>query len=193
MKLNFPFHLKIKVPKSIGRMERNRIKISQSFHSDDLGCHIIYWCWSIVFMKFKVNAVVHQEIFRTFHASIWWQALWKCWFSFPAELGTCLQCQNYLQLVCLPWYYCVWLANHLVWPELHRKTIGHCQVEEKRYQIQQYRGAEGHYESNLGFHNTSVVPHVEHLHMMLHWSSNLYKRRPNQVPNTKRMSCILWS
>ncbi len=34
--------------------------------SDDLGCHVICWCWSTVFLKSTVNAAVYQEILEHF-------------------------------------------------------------------------------------------------------------------------------
>ncbi len=50
MKVNFAFHLEIKFPESGGRVERHRIHVAwSSTVSDDLGCHVICWCWSTVF------------------------------------------------------------------------------------------------------------------------------------------------
>ncbi len=43
----------------------------------------------LCFLKSTVNAVIYQEILRALHASFCWQALWRCWFHFPAGLGTC--------------------------------------------------------------------------------------------------------
>ncbi len=55
MKVNLVFHLEINVPESGGRVERHRIHVAWSFHShtvsDDLGCHVICWCWSTVFSE----------------------------------------------------------------------------------------------------------------------------------------------
>ncbi len=67
--------------------------------SDYLGCHVICWCWSTVFSE------VHSQLshlpghFRELHASFCWQALWRCWFHFPARLGTCPHCQRHQTLV----------------------------------------------------------------------------------------------
>ncbi len=83
--------------------------------SDDLGCHVICWCWSTVFSESTVNAAIYQEILEHFHASFCWQALWRCWFHFPAGLGTCPHCQRYQKLVQWPWCYCAWLASKLAW------------------------------------------------------------------------------
>ena len=53
--------------------------------------------------------------------------------------------------------------------------------EDERHQTQQCRRAEGCYQSNLGFHNTSTVPQADCLHATPHWCSNLCKRSPDQV------------
>ncbi len=97
--------------------------------------------------------------FRALHASFCWQALWRCWFHFPAGLGTCPHCQRYQKLVQWPWCYCAWLASKLAWPEPHRESMGYCQEEDDRHQTQPCRWAEGHCQRNLGFHTTSVCVH----------------------------------
>ncbi len=76
---------------------------------------VICWCWSTVFSE------VHSHLagnFRALHASFCWQALWRCWFHFPAGLGTCPHCQRYQKLVQWPWCYCAWFAS-IAWPEPH--------------------------------------------------------------------------
>ncbi len=110
--------------------------------------------------------------FRALHASFCWQALWRCWFHFPAGLGTCPHCQRYQKLVQWPWCYCAWLASKLTWPEPHRESMGHCQEEDERHQTQQCRWPEGHCQRNLGFHTTSAVPQTDHLHATPNWGSN---------------------
>ncbi len=88
--------------------------------SDDLGCHVICWCWSTVFSKVHSQ---HSRIpgdFRALHASLCWQALWRCWFHFPAGLGTCTHCQRYQKLVQWPWCYGAWLTSKLARPEPQR-------------------------------------------------------------------------
>ncbi len=90
--------------------------------SDDLGCHVICWCWSTVFSE------VHSQrshLPGNFRASFCWQALWRCWFHFPAGLGTCPHCQRYQKLVQWPWCYCAWLASKLACPEPHRESMGY--------------------------------------------------------------------
>ncbi len=52
-KVNFAFHLEIKVPESGGRVERHRIQVQCEVSTviDDLGGHVICWCWSTVFSE----------------------------------------------------------------------------------------------------------------------------------------------
>ncbi len=126
----------------------------------------------LCFLKSTVNAAIYQEILEHFHASFCWQALWRCWFHFPAGLGTCPHCQRYQTLVQWPWCYCAWLASKLAWPEPHRESMGYCQEEDERHQTQQCRWPEGHCQRNLGFHTTSAVPQTDHLHATSNWGSN---------------------
>ncbi len=126
----------------------------------------------LCFLKSTVNAAIYQEIFRALHASFCWQAVWRCWFHFPAGLGTCPHCQRYQKLVQWPWCYCAWLASKLTWPEPHRESMGYCQEEDERHQTQQCSWAEGHCQRNLGFHTTSAVPQTDHLHATPNWGSN---------------------
>ncbi len=120
--------------------------------SDDLGCHVICWCWSTVFSEVHSQRSHLPGNFRALHASFCWQALWRCWFLVPGGLGTCPHCQRYQKLVQWPWCYCAWLASKLTWPEPHRESMGYCQEEDERHQTQQCRWAEGHCQRNLGFH-----------------------------------------
>ncbi len=140
--------------------------------SDDLGCHVICWCWSTVLSEVHRQRSHLPGNFRALHASFCWEALWRCWFHFPAGLGTCPHCQRYQKLVQWPWCYCAWLASKLTRPEPHRESMGYCQEEDERHQTQQCRWPEGHCQWNLGFHTTSAVPQTDHLHAMPNWGSN---------------------
>ncbi len=121
MKVHFAFNLEIKVPESGGRVERHRIHVAWSpvwsFHSHGLGCHVICWCWSTVFSEVHSQCSHLPGNLRALHASFCWQALWRCWFHFPAGLGTCPHCQRYQKLVQWPWCHCAWLAKQtrLTW------------------------------------------------------------------------------
>ncbi len=92
--------------------------------SDDLGCHVICWCWSTVFSEVHNQHSHLPGNFRALHTSFCWQALWRCWFPFPAGLGTCPHCQRYQKLVQWPWCYCALLASKLALPEPHREPRG---------------------------------------------------------------------
>ncbi len=140
--------------------------------SDDLGCHVICWCWSTVFSEVHSHGSHLPGNFRALHTSFCWQALWRCWFHFPAGLSTCPHCQRYQKLVQWPRCYCAWLASKLAWPEPHRESMGYCQEEDERHQTQQCRWPEGHCQRNLGFHTTSAVPQTDHLHATPNWGSN---------------------
>ncbi len=78
--------------------------------SDDLGCHVICWCWYTVFSEVHSQRSHLPGHFRAFHAFFCWQALWRCWIHFTAGLGTCPHCKRYQKLVQWP---CV---NVLDWP-----------------------------------------------------------------------------
>ncbi len=55
--------------------------------SDDLGCHVICWCWSTVFSEVHSQRSHLPGNFSARHAS------------FCFELGTCPHCQRYQKLV----------------------------------------------------------------------------------------------
>ncbi len=114
-------------------------------------CHVICWCWSTVLSEVHSQRSHLPGNLRALHASFCWQALWRCWFYFPAGLYTYPHCQRYQKLVQWPWCYCAWLASQLTWPEPHREYMGYCQEKDERHLTQQCRWPEGRYQSNLGF------------------------------------------
>ncbi len=76
--------------RSGGREERHSIHVAWSpvwsFHSQwwfGLPC----WCWSTVFSEVLSQRSHRPGHFRSLHASFCWQALWRCWFHFPAGLA----------------------------------------------------------------------------------------------------------
>ncbi len=177
MKVNVAFHLETR-SQSLEEEWRGtesmllEVQCEVSTVSHDLGCHVICWCWPTVFSEVYSQRSHLPGDFRALHASFCWQALWRCWFHFPAGLGTCPHCQRYQKLVQWPWCYCAWLASKLAWPEPHRESMGYCQEEDERHQTQQCRWPEGHCQRNLGFHTTSAVPQTDHLHATPNWGSN---------------------
>ncbi len=156
MKLHFAFHLEIR-SQSLEEEWRGtesmllEVQCEVSTVSDDLGCHVICWCWSTEFSEVHSQRSHLTGHFKALHASFCWQALWRCWFHFPAGLGTCPHCQRYQKLVQWPWCYCAWLASKLAWPEPHRESMSYCQEKDERHQTQQCRWPEGRCQSNLGF------------------------------------------
>ncbi len=182
MKVNFVFHLEIKVPESLEEEWRGtesmllEVQCEVSTVSGDLGCHVICWCWSTVFSEVHSQRSHLPGHFKALHASFFWKALRRGWFNFPTGRGTCPHCQRYQKLVQWPWCYCAWLASKLTWPEPDRESMGYCQEEHERHQTQQWRWPEGRNQSNLGFHYTEPEPQTDHLHATPHWCSNSCKR-----------------
>ncbi len=69
IKLNFAFNLEIKVPEIGGRDKRLEVQCEVSTVSDDLGCHVICWCWSTMFPKVHNQRSHLRGNFRALHAS----------------------------------------------------------------------------------------------------------------------------
>ncbi len=91
MKVNFVFHLEIKVwslEEEWRGTESMLLEVQCEVYtvSDDLGCCDVGWCWSIVFYQVQSQCSHLPGDFRALYASICWQALWRCWFPFPAGL-----------------------------------------------------------------------------------------------------------
>ncbi len=168
MKVNFAFHLETR-SQSLEEEWRGtesmllEVQCEVSTVSDDLGCHVICWCWSTVFSEVHSQRSHLPGNFRALHASFCWQALWRCWFHFPAGLGTCPHCQRYQKLVQWPWCYCAWLASKLTRPIVKRKMR-----DTRPNNADDLKAA----ISNLGFHTTSAVPQTDHLHATPNWGSN---------------------
>ncbi len=91
IKVNFAFHLEIKVWSLEEDWRGTESKLLEvqcevSEVRDDLGCRDVCWCWSIVFHQVQSQCSRLPGDFRALYASICWQALWRCWFPFPAGL-----------------------------------------------------------------------------------------------------------
>ncbi len=68
IKLNFAFNLEIKVPEIGGRDKRLEVQCEVSTVSDDLGFHVICWCWSTMFSEVHSQRSHLQGNFRALHA-----------------------------------------------------------------------------------------------------------------------------
>ncbi len=75
-----------------------------------LPCHLLVLVHCVFWSPQSMQPSTRN--FRALHASFCWQALWRCWFHFPAGLGTCPHYQRYQKLVQWPWCHCAWLASN---------------------------------------------------------------------------------
>ncbi len=148
MKVHFAFHLEIKVPESGGREERHRIHVLEvqcevSTVSDDLGCHVICWCWSTVFSEVHSQRSIYQEILEHFMLPSADKLYGDADFIFQQDLAPAHTAKGTKS----------WFNDHSVtvldWPanssDLNPENL------DERHQTQQYRWPEDRYQSNLGF------------------------------------------
>ncbi len=138
----------------------------------------------LCFLKSTVNAAIYLPAnVRALHAFFCWQALWRCWFHFPAGLGTCPHCQRYQKLFQWPWCYCAWLVSKLAWPEPRRESMGYSrgrwETPDPAMQMT-WRPL----SKQRGLHYTWAMLQADCLHATPHWCSNSCKRRPNQLLST---------
>ncbi len=62
--------------------QSTEVQCEVSTVSDDLGYHVICWCWSSVFSEVHSQRGHLPGDFRALHASFYWQVLWRYWFHF---------------------------------------------------------------------------------------------------------------
>ncbi len=159
---NFAFPLEIRVPESGGR-ERGtestllEVQCKVSTVSDGLGCHVICWCWSTVFSEVQGQ---HSRIPGSFRALMLPAAdqLYGDAISFSNRTWH-LHTVPKLPVPGLRTMVSLFLIGQQTRLTLtpHRKSMGYCEEEDAICQTQQCRRAEGHYQSNLGSHNTWAV------------------------------------
>ncbi len=174
MKVNFAFHLEIKVPESGGRVERHRIHVAWK-SSVKFPQSVMIWAamssagvGPLCFLKSTVNAAIYQEILEHFMLPSADKLYGDADFIFQQDLAPAHTAKGTKS----------WFNDHGVTvldcpansPDLN--PIGYCQEEDERHQTQQCRWAEGHCQRNLGFHTTSAVPQTDHLHATPNWGSN---------------------
>ncbi len=177
MKVNFAFHLEIKVPESGGRVERHRIHVAWSpvwsFHSQwwfGLPCHLLVLVHCVFWSPQSTQPSTRNFLEHFMLPSA--DKLYGDADFISSRTWHLPTLPRYQKLVQWPWCYCAWLASKLAWPEPRRESMGYCQEEDERHQTQQCRWAEGHCQRNLGFHTTSAVPQTDHLHATPNWGSN---------------------
>ena len=118
----------------------------------------------LCFIKSRVNAAVYQEILEHFMLPSADKLYGDADFLFQQDLAPAHSAKTTGN----------WFSAHgitvLDWPAnwTDLNPIGYCQEENEIHQTQQYRRAEGRYQSNLGFHNTSAVPQADCLPVTPH-------------------------
>ena len=145
---------------------------------DDLGCHVICWCWSTVFSEVHSQRSHLPGNFRALMLPSADKLYGDADFIFQQDLVPAHTAKGtkslftYNSVTVLDW------QNKLAWPEPQRESMGSCQEEDKRHQTQQCRWPEGRYQSNLGFHYTSAVSQaarIDAVVIFLNWSDVIFK------------------
>ncbi len=152
MKVNFAFHLEIKVPESGGREERHRIHVAWSpvwsFHSQcwfGLPCHLLVLVHCVFWSPQSTQPSTRK--FKSTPCFLLLTSFMKMLILFSSRtwhMPTLPKVPKAGSMT-MAWSYCAWLASKLTWPPWY------CQEEDERHQTQQCRWPEGRYQSNLGF------------------------------------------
>ncbi len=158
IKVNFAFHLEIKVPESGGRVERHRIQAAWSpvwsFHSQ--WWFGVPWCLLVLVHCVLSSPKSMQLSTRRFWSTLCFHLYGDADFLFQQDFSTCPQCQNHFQVLCWPWYYCAWLASQHAWPEPHMKSMGYFQEKDEKQWIR----AEGSIVSQQCHRLIASMPHL---------------------------------
>ncbi len=163
MKVNFAFHLEIKVWRKTGEAQNPCcLKSSVKFLKSVMiwGAVTSAGVGPLCFIKSKVNAAVYQEILGHFMLPSADKLYGDADFLFQQDFSTCPQCQNHFQVLCWPWYYRAWLASQHAWPEPHMESMGYFQEKDEKQLIQQYRRAEGSIVPQQCHRLIASMPHL---------------------------------
>ncbi len=141
MKVNFAFNLETR-SQSLEEEWRGtesmllEVQCEVSTVSDDLGCHVICWCWSTVFSESTVNAAIYQEILEHFMLPSADKLYGDADFIFQQDLAPAHTAKGTKS----------WFNDHgvtvLDWPANSpepRESMGYCQEDDERHQTQQCR------------------------------------------------------
>ncbi len=147
IKVNFAFHLEIKVPESGGREERHIIHVAWgpvwSFHSR-------WWFGLPWHLLVLVHCVLSspksmQPSTRRFWSTLCFHLLtsfMEMLISFSSRTLAPPHRAKTTQVLCWPWYCCAWLASQQAWPEPCLESMGYFQEKDEKQSIQQHRRAE---------------------------------------------------
>ncbi len=103
LKVNFAFHLEIKVWRKTGEAQNpSCLKSSVKFPKSVMiwGAVTSAGVGPLCFIKSKVNAAVYQEILEHFMLPSADKLYGDADFLFQQEFSTCPQCQNHFQVIC---------------------------------------------------------------------------------------------
>ncbi len=174
MRASVVFHLETKVLESGGRVEKLRAQVAWSpglsFHSLWwFGCHVICWCWFIVFLKTNVTAPVYQDILEHFMLPSAGQLFKDADLIFQQDLApvhtaksTKSSLNDHVLVLTGQQTHQTWTLEDL-WSIVERKMRN----KGPRMQMS-WRPL----SKKPGIHTTSAVPQTDHLHATPHWASN---------------------
>ncbi len=175
-------------------MERHRIKLLEvqcevSTVSDDLGCHVICWCWSTVFSEIYShllqpstrNAAIYQEILEHFMLPSADKLYGDADFIFQQDLAPAHTAKGTKS----------WFNDHgvtvLDWPanspDLNQiENLWGIVKRKMRYtRPNNADDLKAAIKATWASITPEHVPQTDCLHATPHWCSNSCKRRPNQV------------
>lgn len=83
--------------------------------------------WLTVFYQVQSQYSHLLGDFKALDPSMCWQTLWRCCFSFSADLSNCIHAKTFAEHIIngQQTLFCggLWLASHVRWPEEHWKSI----------------------------------------------------------------------